>query len=276
VTFLVPLLLTSPVLAGPWVRDPGAHYVKVGGSHFTAGVYDDPNVSDDTALAYTGQLVSVYGELGLPKGLQLVFQSAYSWGTNRDLETGWIYRSRGLGDLGLGLVADIPWVEVPLSVAISTRIPLYDDGVAPGLHPSLGDPQVDVDAAVAAGQAVPLGPHWLWFVEELGFRYRTHLIPAQHLQADRKNGLIYRAQAGLSPSAGDRDLGWVHVGASGVWNPVSDETTQGWHQWSAGAAGTLWRGLNLEVGFQHIYLATNASTGWGVNAGISWKGVLKE
>ena len=110
------LLLTSAV-AGPWVRGPGQAYVKVGASTFDAAVYDDPSVAEETPLDYTGQLATVYGEVGLVEGFQAVVQAAYAWGRNADLERGWVYRSRGLGDLGLGLVVDVPRVEAPLSVA---------------------------------------------------------------------------------------------------------------------------------------------------------------
>ena len=269
---LVLLALAAPAQAGPWVRDPGAHYVKVGASHFAASVYDDPSVEGADGLEYTGQLATLYAEVGLPKGLQVVVSSAYARGQNFDPVTGWIYNSRGPGDLGLGLVWDVPVLDAPASLAINARIPLYDDGVGPSHHPALGDPQVDVDAVAAAGQAVPVGNHWVWFVEELGFRWRTLLIPARHLEPIRSNGVTYHLQVGLAPSVGDRSLGWVNVDVNGVYNPIDDGLAQGFHQWSAGLAGTVWQGLNLEVGFTHIYRATNASTGWGVNAGVSWRG----
>lgn len=269
---LVLLALAAPVHAGPWVRDPGAHYVKVGASHFAASVYDDPAIDGADGLEYTGQLASLYAEVGLPKGLQAVVSTAYARGQNFDPVTGRVYKSRGLGDLGVGLVWDVPVLEAPASLAMTTRIPLYDDGVGSGSHPPLGDPQVDVDLVAAAGQAVPLGNHWVWFVEEVGFKWRTLLIPARHLEPIRANGLTYHLQVGLAPNLGDRSLGWVNLDVNGVYNPIDDGLAEGHHQWSAGLAGSIWQGLNLEAGFTHIYRATHASTGWGVNAGVSWRG----
>ncbi len=258
--------------AGPWVREPGAHYVKVGGSHFDADVYDDPAVEDDGTLEYTGQLATLYAEVGLGKGFQAIVQAAYAWGRNFDPTTGWVYNARGPGDLGLGLVWDIPRLEAPASLQVRTRIPLYDDGLGGTSHPALGDPQVDFDFIAAAGQAVPLGEHWVWFVEELGYKWRTLLIPARHLEPIRVNGAIYHLQVGLAPTLRGRSMGWVNLDLNGIWNPVADELAQAFHQWSIGAAGTVWQGLSVEAGFQQIYWADNASTGWGVSVGVSWRG----
>ena len=271
----LPLLL-APAHAGPWVRDPGGHYVKVGGSAFVASVYDDPDVAEASDLAYTGQLATLYAEVGLPAGLQAVVQTAYAWGRNTDPATGWVYNSRGPAELALGLVWDVPWLDAPASLALTTRVPLHDGGAVPTLHPALGEPQVDLEGVAAAGQAVPVGPHWLWFAQEAGFRWRTPVIPTGRSEPSRANALTYRLQAGLAPSAGARSLGWLQIGVDGVWSPSADPLANTHHAWTAGLAGTLWRGLNLEASVQHIYWAQNASTGWGMAAGVSWRGAPQD
>ncbi len=264
------LLLSTTAWAGPWIKAPGEHYVKLGGSGFVATEYVDPSVEAASDLEYAGWLASVYAEVGVLEGLQVTAQLPWSLGTNTESVGGRSYSSRGLGDALLGVGADVPGVALPLSVSLLSRLPLYDETGRPELHPSLGDAQVDVDALVAVGQGGPLGAHAVWGLAEAGYRARTAWSPsATWTGSAPSDGLTYRAQAGWLPRVGERGLGWVSLDASGLVNLQHDPSTKQWHQWNLGVAAALARGFHLEVGAQQIYAAQASSKGFGGSVGLS-------
>lgn len=263
------LCLLATAAAGPWVKDPGQHYVKLSGNRFVAGDYVDPQVQGADDLAYTSWSAVLYGEVGIAPGLMLHANLPYLWAANEDPETGWQYRQRGGGDALVGVDWQLP-VALPASLFVQARVPLYADGDRPELYPAMGDPNVDLDLQANVGQSGKLGPGYLWGVAEAGFRYRSDWSPpGNELLFDYGNGLPYRAQVGYAPLLGDRPLGWVQLELSGLVNLGSDAVTRQWHQVGAGVAVSVDSHTHLELGVQRIYVARAASLGDMLSVGIS-------
>ena len=263
------LCLLATAAAGPWVKDAGQHYVKVSGNRFVAGEYVDPQVQDAEGLAYSSWSAVLYAEVGLAPGLMLHANLPYLWAANEDLESGWQYRQRGGGDALLGVDWQLP-VEIPVSLFVQARVPLYADGDRPALYPAMGDPNVDLDLQANVGHSAKVGPGYLWGVAEGGFRYRSGwTTPGNTVPFDYQNGLPYRGQVGYAPIFRDKPLGWVQLELSGLVNPGSDAVTRQWHQVGAGVAVSVDSHTHVELGVQRIYAARSASLGDMLSLGIS-------
>jgi hypothetical protein len=263
-------LLLSTAQAGPWIKDPGSWYVKASGAQFQANQYIDPLVEADGALDYSSLSVLGYGEVGVAPGVQVHATVPYLWATNQGRETGWTYRQRGMGDGIFGVDVDIPRLEIPASVFVQARLPLYADGDRPPGYPAMGDPQVDVDVQANVGHSHALGEQWVWGIAEGGFRYRTRWTYAGNVAPyDYVNGLPYRVQVGWSPFFRDRGLGWVSADLSGIVNLAASDTTAQWHQVNLGLAVALDTHVFVELGYQNVYRAQASSQGSGWSLGLS-------
>jgi hypothetical protein len=265
------ILLSSVALAGPWIKSPGQAYVKASSSVFRALDYVDPLTGELQELDYQGTNTSLYAEVGVARGLQV--QASVPWATGRsfDAETGWLTRSAGPGDAQLGLGLDIPRLELPASLSLVSRVPLYDQSTLVRGAPALGDENLDLDLVGAVGHSLPVGQHWLWLAGTGGFRWRTAWTPSGNEALDVGNGVPLSAQIGLAPNLAERSLGWLSLDYSALVPLVRDEVTRGQHQLGAGIAVNTVAGLHLEASGAWIVAATNASTGWSAGGGLSWK-----
>lgn len=259
------LLAISVAAAGPWVKSPGEAYVKASANVFRATEYVAPGV-ETSDLEYLGLTSSVYAEAGIAEGVQLVASVPWVSGRNLDTATGWAHRTSGFGDLRAGIGLDVPKLELPASLSVIARVPLYDQSELEELSPQIGDENVDLDAIAAVGGALPAGDHWIWLAAETGLRWRTGLSPSG-ADLDLDPGLPYRVQVGLAPRWG----GWISVQGSGLVNLGSGADSKSWHQLGAGVAAPLVRGLHAEVGGARTYAAELSSLGWSAEAGLSWK-----
>jgi len=181
--------------AGPWVRDPGGAYVKVGAARFTAE--DSFNQGVSTGLAYESMTWNVYGEVGLPGRFQLVADLPFVDGRNNS-EAGVNYINRTLGDarvqLDYGLFEDLP-----LTLSLEAKLPLYtpiarqdtSDPIASFPRsavqfPDAGDGNLDLTPKVQFGHSFHPVPAWA--TAELGYRARFD---------DFGDGVFFAASAGL-------------------------------------------------------------------------------
>ena len=263
------LLLISSALAGPWIDAPGDHYVKASVSRFAALEYVDPATQQSVDVEYVGLTSSLYGQVGLPGGLQLHASVPWVRGQNRDRYSGWIHRASGPGDAFVGLGADLPGIDQAAALTVQARVPLYNQALLAPEFPAIGDTNVDLDAQLSVGHSLAVGEHWLWLAGESGFRWRTEITPSRYDDGlDFVNGVPYRAQVGLAPKPG----GWASLEASGLVNLAPSDITRAWHQVALGGAVPVVAGLHVELGGQYIYAARANSTGWAVTAGISRKG----
>ena len=252
--------------AGPWVKAQGEAYVKGSANLFRATEYVAPGV-EGSSLEYLGLTSSIYAEVGLFQGLQAIASVPWVTGRNLDRATGWRYRTSGLGDARIGLGLDVPKLELPASLSLVARVPLYDQSGLEELHPQLGDENVDLDAIAAVGGSLPLGDHGLWLAAEGGLRWRTGWAPTGPASLDLGPGLPYLAQVGLVPRWG----GWLSVQGSGLVDLGQGEDAKSYHGLGAGLAVPLVRGLHLEVGGSRTYAARLSSLGWSAEAGLSYR-----
>jgi hypothetical protein len=258
------LAWVSAAHAGPWVREPGDWYAKVGASRFWSSSYVDPRA--DTALSYVGWQLGAYGELGVGRGVQVVAAAPWVWATNTDAASGWTFRAVGPGDATVGVVVDVPGVWWPLSVSARARLPLVDQRRLPSAYPAFGDPNVDVDAVVATGGGWAWGGQGFWVSAETGFRWRT---PLGLGAGDYANGLPYVAQVGWKPTVAGVERGWLGLEASGLVRLADEPQTRAWHQVGLNAAVPLGRGVHAELSGQRVLRAVASSEGWGVGVGVS-------
>jgi hypothetical protein len=249
----VVLLLTSAALASPWVREPGAWYLKG-----TASTFASPR----QALEYRAHTLGLYGEVGVTRGVQVVGSLPFSWVHNRFSGSSLRYRDAGWGQGQLGLGVRPPRVELPMSLHVVSRLPLY--GPPAALDPAMGNGQVDVDTIGAIGASPRVGATRLWTSAELGVRVRTGWVPREDpAPADPRDGGLYRLQLGILPEAGSRDLGWASLEAAGE---VGARATQ---QVACSVATRVGAGLNIELGASWLWAAREDTTGWGASFGLS-------
>jgi hypothetical protein len=250
--------------AGPWVRDPGHGYAKLGVSRFSSDAYVDPRA--ETALSYVGWQLGAYGELGVGRGVQLVAAAPWVWATNTDVASGWTFRSGGPGDATVAVVVDVPGVWWPLSVSARARLPLVDQRTLPSAYPAFGDPNVDVDGVVATGAGWVLRGQGFWASAEAGFRWRT---PLGWGAGDYANGVPYGAQVGWKPVIAGAQRGWLGLEASGLVRLSQDVDTRAWHQVGGNAAVQIREGVHVELTVQRVLWATASTEGWGLGLGVS-------
>lgn len=267
----------AAALAGPWIKEPGQAYVKVGTSRFGSSGYVGPDGTAVAGLRYVGLTEHVYAEVGVLPHLQVVANLPFVGARNVDGEL--IYINRQFGDADLGLATGGKLGELPVSLTASAKLPLYDNsdlssyGSAGAAFPAMGDGQVDVTLSGAIGTGLAVGSQRGWAAAEAGYRHRTEWWLGDSGSPDRTygDGLPWRVQLGWSPAAGGRDLGWLAADASGSQNlGEADTVTKQWVQVGAGLGARIGHGLALEAGGGLMPWARNSSTGWSLSGGISW------
>ena len=170
------LLMTAQAQAGPWVRDAGEGYLKLGGSSFVGDQYYRAGVP--TELESKASSLSVYGEVGLGHALQLVMYLPYQVASN-ETGGGVRYVNHTLGDLRLQVDTKLT-DAFPLALSLEAKVPLYEVVSEQELtgeqeawrtnFPDVGDGNLDLTLKLQAGAS--LG--WLggWVTGVLGYTKR--------------------------------------------------------------------------------------------------------
>jgi hypothetical protein len=276
VLLLLTVVLSSTVQAGPWVRDAGHAYLKGGYSRFTADTFVQPDGSTVTGTTYIGHTHHLYGEVGVARGVQVVFNAPFVGSRNIIDETAYI--NRWGGDAQLGVEGGRSLGQTPISLQLLGKLPLYDNaelatyGAAAQRFPAIGDGQVDLTATLAVGHGWSVGPVRGWVAGELGYRHRTEWWLGDSRQPTRTygDGLPYSAQLGWSPVRRDRDLGWVFASLSGIHRLQEDTVTQQFMQASLGGALRISHGLAAELGYSQLFNTRAAAPGQSLSVGLSW------
>ncbi|NOY28073.1 MAG: hypothetical protein GXP62_19585 [Oligoflexia bacterium] len=275
------LLITAQASANPWLKDPGHAYVKAGTVRFAAGQYvDSTGRTDSTATdqpEYVGTTNYVYAEVGLLPHIELVTNLPFVGSRNTLDDVAYV--NRALGDAELGLATGTTLGQWPVALTVSAKLPMYDNadlnsyGGLGGHFPTIGDGQVDLTAIASVGRGFAIGRQPVWTALEAGYRHRTEWWLGDSTSPDRTilDGIPWHAQLGWSPTARDRDLGWLVADASGVQNFASNEYTKQWVQLGLGLAALVTHGFAIELGASTTPLATASSLGWAASAGVSWQ-----
>ena len=186
---LLAFSLAMPAQAGPWIRDAGDGYLKLSASNFKGDQYYRAGVA--TELESGAEAVSLYGEVGLGRPLQLVLLMPYQVATN-ETEGGVRYENHPLGDVRLQLDADLD-AGFPLALSLELKVPLYTPVAEQSLtgdqqawrtnFPDVGDGNVDVTLKLQAGTSLELVPGWvtgaLGYTKRMGYYVDSLSFAAQ-------------------------------------------------------------------------------------------------
>jgi len=170
------LMMTVEAQAGPWVRDAGEGYLKLGASSFVGDQYYRAGVP--TELESRADALSLYGEVGLGHALQLVMFVPYQIAAN-ETAGGVRYVNHTLGDLRLQVDAKLTDLFA-LALSLEVKLPLYEVVSEQELSgeqeawrtnfPDVGDGNLDFTLKLQAGAALD----WLggWVTGALGYTKR--------------------------------------------------------------------------------------------------------
>lgn len=165
------LLFAGAAWAGPWTRDGGGSYVRVGADAFLADQSVLPGIGTTAVVDFTAATASAYAEVGLPLPWKAMAVAS------APLNVGMVTFERrdpffdGNGDTRVIRMGDLrvgPQVALhstlPLAAAVEVKIPLYavdkvcdEETVLRDLCARPGDGQVDVTPSVLAGGSVGWG-----------------------------------------------------------------------------------------------------------------------
>lgn len=305
---VIPLaLVAAPASAGVWVRDPGSAWFQGSFSATTgARVFDAQGqllpATDDVFMGsvaplfetgrYTGLEGSVYTELGVIRGLEVVAalpvrRVAMRWQWREGTEPPVVHTNTGLGDTTLGARVGGTVGGVALSLYAGTRLPLYDnspetlnleagnsdfyDNVVP-----LGQGTIDGEALVGVGTGIGVLDGWALL--EAGGRVRDRgfstALPGR-LQVGIKPGGV-ATWLGLDgvASLGDGDAPDHFVDPWGKGPLVPDH--QSWLAANVGVLVPLHPDWSVLVTGSHVLAARRYPSLAQGAIGIAWHGSLWE
>ena len=270
-------LLIAPASAGPWVKAPGHAYVKAGYSRVSADSFVQPDGTEVSGSQYVGHTNNLYGEIGVFDGLQAVVNLPFVGSRNIIDEVSYI--NRWGGDLNAGVEYGRSFGQVPVSLQVLGKVPLYDNNDLneygtniSTLFPAIGDGQVDLTAMAAVGTGLSVGPVRGWVSGEVGYRHRTEWWLGDSSEPDRVlvDGIPWNAQLGWSPKLKERELGWVSASVGGINNITTDDITKQYIQGSVGGGIKIVGSLFAEVGYNNMLWTRASAPGGGISLGLSF------
>ena len=262
--------------AGPWVKAPGELYAKAGYVQFRADEFVDPSGATLSGVDYTGHTSHLYGEVGLVGPVQVVFNAPFVGSRNTLGEVAYV--NRAFGDLDVGLEAGTTLGDVPVSLQVLTKVPLYDNaellayGASGGRFPAIGDGQVDLTALGAVGTGIAAGGFRGWWAAEVGYRHRTEWWAGDASAPERVlvDSIPWHLQLGWSPTFGSWEAGWWSVDAWAVQNLRQSDNTKEWFQLVSSLGARVGGGVALELGYSQMIWGRAPSLGQSLLAGVSF------
>jgi hypothetical protein len=260
--------LIAAVFAGAWTQEPGGYYLKMA-SHYLSSRSNFDSEGLRVRKPGMGHLTDfnlhAYLEYGLRDRLTLVVAAPYKRLAEVRRFAGGLGRekSRGLGDLEMGLrwkLADRPAVT---SLALGGHVPLgYTVDNTMRLPLGTGQPKGDIRLLLGRS----LHPFPAYLTGELGYRVRGGAYGDE---------FFYSLEAGFSRRrlllkgyvSGLRTLGTC--GAAGQTGLVGDQDLL---KVSPGLAYRLHERVHLGVELIHIASGCNTTTGTTLSAGVAFRG----
>lgn len=175
----------SQAEAGPWSKQPGHLYLRIGQDFYVARDFVGPSQGVSKGANYFGTQTSLYTEIGLFYGLEFIGFLPYKYGHIDYEDSKTTYRLNGPGDAVVGLQWTPPPLEraagFPIALRLTAKLPMYNAGLlaesagADSINfPSLGDGQLDMTVWISAGGQIPNYPFQVF--AEVGYRVRTELF----------------------------------------------------------------------------------------------------
>jgi hypothetical protein len=272
---LTAIVCAAPAEAGPWARDFGSAYLKLGFNSFSSEQSFRQGVAMD--LGFESIRTNLYAEIGLPMRMTLVADVPYVIATNI-APSGTRYTNNTFGDGRFEL--DFQFVDgLPVSLGIETKIPLYqtlgeqgDDGLIEvdgtlwplANFPVVGDDNIDVTVKILSGFSFYPVPAWA--TVELGYRARL---------GDFVDGIYWAAGAGGFVWTDHIAVG---VYANGISNVAEDTDTEVMatpefvylQGYLLITAAPIEPDLGFTVAYGGVVHAANSSSGNDVSLGLSY------
>lgn len=267
--------LSTPALAGPWVKSPGESYLKVSGSTFSSDqAFDLDGNLVDSGYKASQKGLGIYGEVGIFPGVALNFNTAFYSSTNAPTPRV-RYKNQGPGDLDVSLQVALLRGACAASISPGARFPLYSgtvgsedeliavDGETAGIQrytPALGDGSVDL--VVHGSYGCSLHPIPGWFGVQAGPRVRLNGFG---------DGVDYAADVGV--------FVWpkrvaITVRANGIQTLTGNNKrpTKSYISVGAGLIANIYAGFALEANASYIPTGEFIAQGWTGTVGLSYSG----
>jgi hypothetical protein len=260
------LLVASTAQAGPWTKNPGQVYVKVGEGFFLSDSFRDGSGQLVTGQTeYLGATTSTYFEVGVLKGLHVWGYLPYTIARN-DFNDGSSFLIAGGGDALLGLQYTPPLpLPFPAALKLEAKVPFYDVADVLTNFPAAGDGQLDLTFWLSAGGS--LHPLPLFFFGEVGYRKRTEYYIGEGSSSEFLDGVALFTSVGYTLFKRVT----VALNMGGIIPFEEDTTTKGYLTLGPALYVPVWKGLAVEASFDPmIYTNRNASPGIGFSFGVSF------
>ncbi|MFU8806508.1 MAG: hypothetical protein ACNA8W_22040 [Bradymonadaceae bacterium] len=268
-TLLTITVIAPPVLAGPWTKDKGEFYAKVGEGTYLASAFRNADGETVEGSEYLSMTTFAYGEVGLLDGLHVQGYIPLLYARNR-VERG-TYTDFGLGDASLGIQASPLKLAIPTSIRLDAKIPLYGaPPVGPGAQfvPARGDGQIDLTTWLSTGA----GTATYYFYADIGYQHRTTWSFDPGVVGPFSDGFVFQAQVGYS-LFGQAILA---IGTGGVLPLEQDTTSKGYVTVGPSLFYPVSDTIALEAAGYGTPWSRNSAAGWAANVGISFRGRVSD
>lgn len=276
---LASTLLPAAAHAGPWVKQPGQTYIKVGGGVFESDkIYDLAGDLQELEFTYANQSATIYAEVGVAKDLGILVATSFYQAGNTLRLTKEEFTNSGFGDLDLGVQWQA-WSGDGCVAAVNAvgRAPLYSGVLSADAQvgtsgssltreeryrPALGDGSYDVSVTGAVGCSLHPFPGWV--AAEAGPRLRTRGFGSGAQFAFDVGAFVIPERLALT------------LRADGVLrlSEQNERPTKWYVSFGGGAIIPIAGGVALELSGSYIPVGAFVAQGWSAGAGVSWSGQL--
>ncbi len=299
------LAVTGTAMAGPWVKERGHLYTRVGYDHYRASQAFDAEgqrapMSDERFLSHLGGVfdsgtfashtASFYGDVGLGWHLEAfgsipVSRVSNTWSFAQGDSADIVQTNAGFGDVVGGLRVGGTWQGWAGSLGVSVRAPLYDN------HPDvlnqesgntdfyddkvpMGQGTTDVDLTAAGGSGWSLGSvnGWASLEQSVRFRDRDYAtaFPGM-LQVGVKpiEPLAVMANAFWQLTANNGEQPDFYFDQYGKGPSIIDR--QHYLKLGLAAMFDVREGLALEAAAGLTALGARTAAGWNIGCGVSYR-----
>jgi hypothetical protein len=255
----------SAAFAGPWTKQSGEFYVKLGESVYSADAFRNADGETIEGTEYLSATTFVYAEYGVLDGLHIQTYVPLLYARNRVFDES--FTDFGLGDASIAVQVSPLKLPLPTSLRLDAKVPLYGEppfGPDAAYIPARGDGQVDLTAWLSAGA----GTASYYFFADVGYQHRTSWTLSHELPGSFSDGFVYHAQVGY----------WLFgravlaINSGGVLPFEQDEISKGYVTVGPSLFFPLTDLIALEADGYFTPYSRNSAAGWSLGLGLSFRG----